>query len=45
LLLLPHADRSALDAFAGLYLPWAGRRDEILAQVEYYLDRSTSSSS
>jgi hypothetical protein len=45
LLLLPHADRSALDAFAGLYLPWAGRRDEILAQVEYYLDRSASSSS
>jgi len=38
-LLLPFADRSAMDAFRGLYLPWGSHRDEILFQVRYYLDR------
>ena len=36
-LLLPHADRCPMDVFRGLYLPWADRRDEVLAQVEFYL--------
>ncbi|MBN2473072.1 MAG: hypothetical protein JXB62_00590 [Pirellulales bacterium] len=39
-LLLPHDDRSAMASFRGLYLPWAGHRDEVLAHVRYYLDRS-----
>jgi hypothetical protein len=36
-LLLPMADRCALDALRGLYLPWGGHRDEVLANVRYYL--------
>jgi hypothetical protein len=38
-LLLPFADRSAMDAFRGLYLPWGDRREEVLFQVRFYLDR------
>jgi len=38
-LLLPHADRCPMDPLRGLYLPWGSRRDEVLAQVQYYLDR------
>ena len=37
-LLLPHADSRPMDAFRGLYLPWRNRREEVLAQVHYYLD-------
>lgn len=40
ILLLPYSDRSALDSFGGIYLPWGDQRSEILAQVTYYLDRS-----
>jgi len=36
-LLLPHADRRAVDVFRGLYLPWCERRDEVLAQIASYL--------
>jgi hypothetical protein len=39
-LLLPFADRSLVDTFRGLYLPWGSHRDEVLFQVRYYLDRS-----
>lgn len=38
-LLLPFADRSAMDAFRGLYLPWGDHREAVLFQVRYYLDR------
>lgn len=38
-LLLPHADPCPLDACRGLYLPWGKNRQEVLAQVRYYLDR------
>jgi len=38
-LLLPHADPCPLDACRGLYLPWGENRQEVLAQVRYYLDR------
>lgn len=37
-LLLPFSDRCPADAFRGLFLPWGGHRDQILAQVRYYLD-------
>jgi hypothetical protein len=38
-LLLPHADARPVDVLGGLYLPWGRRRDEVLAQVRYHLDR------
>ena len=37
-LLLPHTDYCPMDSFRGFYLPWAKRRDEVMAQVRYYLD-------
>jgi hypothetical protein len=37
-LLLPQADRCPIDVFRGLYLPWGGRREEVLAHVRYHLD-------
>ncbi len=37
-LLLPHTDYCPMDAFRGLYLPWRNRREEVMAQVHYYLD-------
>ena len=37
-LLLPHDDRSAMAPMRGLYLPWASRRDEVLAHVRHYLE-------
>jgi hypothetical protein len=40
-LLLPRAEPCPMDAFRGLYLPWGKRRDEVLAQVRYYLDQSS----
>jgi hypothetical protein len=39
-LLLPQEDRSAMAAFRGLYLPWTTHRDEVLAHVRHYLNRS-----
>ena len=36
-LLLPWADRWAMDAFGALYLPWGTRRQEVLAQLHFYL--------
>ena len=39
-LLLPHEDRSAMAPFRGLYLPWTTHRDEVLAHVRHYLNRS-----
>jgi len=38
-LLLPFSDRCPMDAFRGLYLPWGSRRDEVLAQLRYYVGR------
>jgi hypothetical protein len=38
-LLLPYADYCPMDALRGLYLAWGERRDDILAQLHYYLDR------
>ncbi len=38
-LLLPREDRSAMAPFRGLYVPWTAHRDEVLAHVDYYLDR------
>ena len=37
-LLLPHTDYCPMDAYRGLYLPWRNRREEVMAQVHYYLD-------
>ena len=39
-LILRHADWRPVDAFGGLYVPWRNRREEVLAQVHYYLDPS-----
>lgn len=36
-LLLPDRDRSALDPLRGMFVPWTGRREEVLAQVEFHL--------
>jgi hypothetical protein len=41
-LLLPDEDRSPLVSFRGLYLPFSGYREEILAHVRRHLDRPTS---
>lgn len=38
LLLLPDDDPSLIAYFGGIYLPWAGYRDEVLAVVAYYLN-------
>jgi len=38
-LLLPHADASAMAPFRGLYLPWTTHRDRVLAHVRHYLDQ------
>ncbi len=35
--LSPHPERGPLDAFSGLYLPWGDHKDEVLANVEFYL--------
>jgi hypothetical protein len=37
-LLLPYEQGSPIDVMHGLFLPWGLRRDEILAQLRYYLD-------
>jgi hypothetical protein len=37
-LLLPHAEICPIDALRGLYLPWRDRREEVLANVRFYLD-------
>lgn len=36
-LLLPDESATALSPLRGLYLHWGGRRDEVLAQLNYYL--------
>jgi hypothetical protein len=38
-LLLSRAEARPIDVFGGLYVPWGKRRDEVLAQVRYHLDR------
>lgn len=38
-LLSPFSDSCPMDAFRGLFLPWGDRRDEVLGQIRYYLDR------
>ena len=38
-LLLPFDDRSTMDPFRGLYLPWGSHRDAVLFHVRFYLDR------
>ena len=43
-LLLPHKDRSAMAALGSRYLPFSIHRDEILANVHYYLDPPEASS-
>jgi len=40
-LLLPNADAVPLDAWIGLYLPWSGRREEVLANLVYYLGKQS----
>lgn len=37
-LLLPHEEVAPIDVMHGLFLPWGVRRDEILAQLRYYLE-------
>lgn len=37
-LLLPYEHGSPIEVMQGLFLPWGMRRDEILAQIRYYLD-------
>ena len=37
-LLLPDEDRSAMAPFRGLYLPWSGRRKEVLTLIGHYLE-------
>jgi hypothetical protein len=37
-LLLPYEHGAPMDVMHGLFLPWGMRRDEILAQLRYYLD-------
>ncbi|NUQ64867.1 MAG: hypothetical protein HUU20_20580 [Pirellulales bacterium] len=37
-LLLPFRDSSPIDALRGLYLPWRDRREEVLANLRFYLD-------
>ena len=37
-LLLPYAESCPIDAFRGLYLPWRDRREEVLANIRFYLD-------
>lgn len=37
-LLLPYEQGAPVDVMHGLFLPWGMRRDEILAQLRYYLD-------
>ncbi|MHB8899598.1 MAG: hypothetical protein ACYC6Y_12700 [Thermoguttaceae bacterium] len=39
-LLLPYEEGAPMDVIHGLFLPWGRRRDEILAQLRYYLDPS-----
>jgi hypothetical protein len=41
-LLLPHEQSSPIDVLHGLFLPWGLRREEILAQLRYYLDQPVS---
>lgn len=41
-LLLPYEQASPIDVMHGLFLPWGLRRDEILAQLRYYLDPPVS---
>ena len=37
-LLVPHGERTIMAPFRGLYLPWEGHCDEVLAYVRHYLD-------
>lgn len=37
-LLLPYDESCPIDALRGLYLPWRDRREEVLANVRFYLD-------
>ena len=36
-LLLPRTDDCPLDRLRGLFLPWAEKRDEVLAQIDFHL--------
>lgn len=42
-LLLPYEHGSPIEVMQGLFLPWGMRRDEILAQIRYYLDPTAGS--
>jgi hypothetical protein len=37
--LLPRSDAVLFDVLAGLYLPWSNQREEVLANVRFYLRR------
>lgn len=39
ILLLSHADKSAISALRGLYIPWGAHRGDVLHQVEHHLVR------
>ena len=41
-LLLPYDHGAPMDVMHGLFLPWGSRRDEIMAQLRYYLDPPTA---
>lgn len=43
-LLLPDEDHSPISVFRGLYLPFADHRPQVLAHVQFYLDRSQNAS-
>lgn len=37
ILLLPCNERLLIDALRGMYVPWEGHRDEVLASFQHYL--------
>ncbi|MDZ7616905.1 MAG: hypothetical protein U1E05_07875 [Patescibacteria group bacterium] len=37
-LIIPHGERTVMAPFRGLYLPWEGHCDEVLAYMHHYLD-------
>ena len=42
-LLLPYEEGSPIEIMQGVFLPWGLRRDEVMAQIRYYLDPTAGS--
>jgi hypothetical protein len=40
--LSPHSEPGPLDAFVGFYLPWCDHKDEVMANIEFYLAGAAS---